>query len=149
MPTVVVDHKAFASREEFEDAVQARLSEYGVQLVVLAGFMRVLTAKFVDRWTGRLLNIHPALLPLFKGTAVHEQVLEAGVCVTGCTVHFVDSGVDTGSIIAQASVPVVPGDTVDTLTERVKQAEHKLYPEALALVASGAVRLVGDKVVRS
>ena len=110
----------------------------------LAGFMRIVTSEFVAKWTGRLINIHPALLPAFKGMHAQRQALEARVTLTGCTVHFVDTGVDSGAIIAQEAVPVLPGDDEDTLVERIKQAEHVLYPRALKLLASGAVKLGPD-----
>ena len=138
VPTRVIRHTEFTSREEFDLAVHAALQEAGVQLVCCAGFMRILSPRFVQLWRGRLLNIHPSLLPLFPGLHVHRQALQAGVRVSGCSVHFIEEQVDAGAILVQRTVPVLPGDTEQTLEERVKQAEHKAYPEALHLVASGA-----------
>lgn len=141
--TETVDHKPFGrDREAFEHALDARLAAHGIELVCLAGFMRILTPWFVGRWLGRLVNIHPSLLPSFPGTRTHERALEAGVRLHGCTVHFVEPEVDAGPIIAQAAVPVLPGDTPEMLAARVLVQEHGLYPRALALVASGAVRFV-------
>ncbi|XP_063228160.1 trifunctional purine biosynthetic protein adenosine-3 isoform X2 [Bacillus rossius redtenbacheri] len=144
IPTKVISHKDHATRELFDAVLHAALEEAGAQLVCLAGFMRVLTGWFVARWRGRLINIHPALLPLFKGTHAHRQALEAGVRVTGCTAHFVEEDVDAGAILAQEAVPVEVGDTEETLQERVKVAEHRVFPTALRLVATGAVRLRED-----
>lgn len=139
--TVALDHKAFPDRESFEQAMDAALVEAGIELVCLAGFMRVLTPWFVRRWQGRMINIHPSLLPLFRGTRTHEQVLEAGMRVHGCTVHFVVPELDAGPIIAQACVPVHPGDDPAVLAERVLVEEHRIYPQALADVASGRAAL--------
>ena len=137
--TRVVDHTAYPSRPAFEAELHAALMETGCTIVCLAGFMRVLTAGFVDRWQGRLLNIHPSLLPSFRGLHTHEAALAAGVKIAGCTVHFVVPEMDAGPIIAQAAVPVLDGDTPDTLAARILAAEHRLYPHALRLVATGAV----------
>ena len=117
-----------------------------VDIVALAGFMRLMTPSFVERWRGRMINIHPALLPAFKGLATHERALEAGVRLHGCTVHYVTPGMDEGPIIAQAAVPVLPGDTAEALAERVLAAEHRLYPAALARVARGEAPIVGGRV---
>uniref|UniRef100_A0A7M4FC12 Trifunctional purine biosynthetic protein adenosine-3 n=1 Tax=Crocodylus porosus TaxID=8502 RepID=A0A7M4FC12_CROPO len=141
IPTKVVDHKLYASRTEFDNAVDKVLEEFSVELICLAGFMRILSGPFVKKWDGKILNIHPSLLPSFKGANAHKLVLEAGVRVTGCTVHFVAEEVDAGAIIFQEAVPVKVGDTVETLSERVKEAEHRAFPAALQLVASGAVRV--------
>ncbi|KAL1463277.1 hypothetical protein WDU94_015043 [Cyamophila willieti] len=141
VPTKVIDHKNYESRTSFDMALDKVLSNYGIQLVCLAGFMRILSGEFVSRWRGRLVNIHPALLPLFKGTHAHKQALDAGVRITGCTVHFVEEGVDCGAIITQESVPIYPRDTEDSLCERVKTGEHKAYPRALELVATERVKL--------
>jgi phosphoribosylglycinamide formyltransferase-1 len=146
LPARAIDHKAFASREAFDEAVHAALTEAGVELVALAGFMRIQSAGFVQRWKGRQLNIHPALLPLFKGLHPHKQALDAGVRISGCTVHFVTEETDGGPIVAQAAVPVLDCDTPETLDARVLRAEHQLYPHALALVASGRVRIERDRV---
>ena len=145
--TKVIPHKAFVSREAFDAEIDAALHEAGVEIVCLAGFMRILSDWFARRWEGRLLNIHPSLLPSFKGVHVHEQVLQAGVRVSGCTVHFVVPELDAGPIVAQASVPVEPCDTPDTLAARVLQAEHKLYPAALEMLAEGRVKLQNGRAV--
>lgn len=144
IPTRVINHKLYKNRVEFDTAVDHVLEEFSVDIVCLAGFMRILSGPFVRKWDGKMLNIHPSLLPSFKGSNAHEQVLEAGVTITGCTVHFVAEDVDAGQIILQEAVPVRRGDTVATLSERVKVAEHKIFPAALQLVASGAVQLRED-----
>lgn len=144
IPTRVINHKLYKNRVEFDNAVDHVLEEFSVDIVCLAGFMRILSGPFVRKWDGKMLNIHPSLLPSFKGSNAHEQVLEAGVTITGCTVHFVAEDVDAGQIILQEAVPVRRGDTVATLSERVKVAEHKIFPAALQLVASGAVQLRED-----
>jgi len=141
-----IDHKAFASREAFDEAVDAALAEVGADLIALAGFMRIQSAGFVRKWLGRQLNIHPALLPLFKGLHPHKQALDAGVRISGCTVHFVTEEMDSGPIVAQAAVPVLAGDTPETLEARILAAEHRLYPHALALVASGRASIEGNRV---
>lgn len=145
IPTLAIDHKRFASREVFEAEVNAALEASGSEIVALAGFMRLVTAGFVERWRDRLINIHPSLLPSFKGLHTHERALAEGVRIAGCTVHLVRAEMDTGPIIAQAAVPVLDGDTPDTLAARVLAAEHKLYPHALALLARGAVRLTDGR----
>jgi phosphoribosylglycinamide formyltransferase 1 len=145
----VVDHKGCASREAFEAALGEVLAGVRAELVCLAGFMRLMTAGFVDQWMGRMLNVHPSLLPAFRGLHTHEQALAAGVRVTGCTVHFVTAEMDAGPIIAQAAVPVIDSDTADSLAARVLAAEHKLYPHALGLVASGSARLENGRVIHS
>lgn len=140
--TAVVDHKLYGKdREAFERALDAALAAHGVELICLAGFMRVLTPWFVERWTGRMLNIHPSLLPAFRGLDTHRRALEAGVGEHGCTVHFVVPELDAGPTILQARVPVLPDDTEASLTARVLAREHEIYPEALRLVASGEVAL--------
>ena len=146
LKTEVIDHKAFPTRDDFEAALEARLEAHVVDLVALAGFMRLMTAPFVERWYGRMINIHPSLLPSFAGLATHQRALEAGVRVHGCTVHYVTSGMDEGPIIAQAIVPVEPGDTSEQLAARVLAAEHRLYPYALARVARGEAPVVGGRV---
>lgn len=145
--TKVVDHRTFASREAFEVALQAALMEMQPQIVILAGFMRILSDSFVHPWRGRLINIHPSLLPLFKGLRTHAQALAARARVHGCTVHFVEPAMDAGPIIAQATVPVLDGDTPETLGARVLVAEHALYPKALAMVASGDIVYDNGKAV--
>lgn len=142
--TVVVDHRGFETREAFERAVVAELVGHGVELVVLAGFMRLLTPYFIERWHDRLINIHPALLPSYKGLHTHARALADGVKIAGCTVHFVRAEMDVGPIIVQAAVPVLDDDTADTLAARVLAQEHRIYPLALARVASGAARVVVD-----
>jgi phosphoribosylglycinamide formyltransferase-1 len=146
LPAEVIDHKAFSSREDFEAALEARLEAHVVDLVALAGFMRLMTASFVERWTGRMINIHPALLPSFRGLATHARAIEAGVRIHGCTVHYVTPGMDEGPIIAQALVPVRPGDTAEALAARVLAAEHRLYPLALARVARGEAPIMSGRV---
>uniref|UniRef100_A0A673C7K4 ATP-grasp domain-containing protein n=1 Tax=Sphaeramia orbicularis TaxID=375764 RepID=A0A673C7K4_9TELE len=144
IPTRVVDHKLYGSRAEFDSTIDGVLEEFGVELVCLAGFMRILTPNFVKKWNGKLLNIHPSLLPSFKGVNAQRQALQAGVRISGCTVHFVAEEVDAGAIIVQEAVPVLRGDTEDTLSDRIKGAEHRAYPEAVELVSSGSVRLGED-----
>ncbi|XP_048349791.1 trifunctional purine biosynthetic protein adenosine-3-like isoform X1 [Sphaerodactylus townsendi] len=144
IPTKVIDHKLYSSRTEFDSAVDKVLEEFSAELICLAGFMRILSGPFVRKWAGKILNIHPSLLPSFKGANAHRLVLEAGVRVTGCTVHFVAEEVDAGAIIFQEAVPVKIGDSEKTLSERVKEAEHRAFPAAMQLVASGAIQLGGD-----
>ena len=147
--TAVVDHKAFETREDFDAAMQAVLDEHNIELVCLAGFMRILTDGFIAQWSDRMINIHPSLLPSFKGLNTHKRVLDAGVRIAGCTVHVVRPEMDTGPIIAQAAVPVLPDDTEDALGARVLEAEHIRYPRALALYASGQARVVSERIVFS
>ena len=144
---VALDHKTFASREEFDKALGDLVSSYEPDLVVLAGFMRVLTPVFTDRFEGRMLNIHPALLPLFPGLHTHERAIEAGCRVHGSTVHFVSSVLDGGAIIGQAVVPVLPTDTPDTLADRGLVLEHKLYPAVVKAFLEGRVRLEDGRAV--
>ena len=146
IPAGAIDHKAFPDRARFDAALQAELEAAGVELIVLAGFMRILTDAFVEAWAGRMINIHPSLLPLFKGTHTHERALDAGVRLHGCTVHYVVPELDAGPIVAQAAVPVLPGDDADTLSARVIVQEHRLYPAALALIAGGGAVLDGGRV---
>jgi phosphoribosylglycinamide formyltransferase 1 len=135
--TLAIDHKAFGKdREGFERAIDAALRAEQVELVALAGFMRVLTPWFVGRWAGRMINIHPSLLPKYKGLGTHRRAIDAGEAVAGCSVHWVTSGVDEGAVIAQAEVAVRPGDTEETLAARVLCAEHDLYPRAVRLVCA-------------
>jgi phosphoribosylglycinamide formyltransferase-1 len=139
VPTAVHSHRDFPSREAFDAALVEALQSHGVQWVVLAGFMRILTPEFVRAFRGRILNVHPALLPAFPGTNAIERALEARVPVTGCTVHWVDEGVDTGPIVRQREVPILPGDDASSLAERMHAAEHALYVEVLSDLASGRV----------
>lgn len=146
--TAVVDHKPFGKdREAFERALDAALREAAIDLVCLAGFMRLLTPFFVDAWTGRMINIHPALLPSFKGLDTHARALSAGVKLHGATVHFVTSDMDAGPIIVQGAVPVLSTDDEAALAARVLQVEHAIYPKALALVAAGRTRIEDGRVV--
>jgi phosphoribosylglycinamide formyltransferase-1 len=142
----VIDHRDFATREDFDAAVDERLKAAQVNFVCLAGFMRMLSDGFVDEWRGRLINIHPSLLPAFRGLNVQERTLDAGVKIAGCTVHFVSSELDAGPIIGQAAVPVLPTDNVDALSARILEQEHKLYPECLRLVIDGRARISGAVV---
>ena len=135
VPMKIIPHKTFASREEFDAAVDAALREANIALVCEAGFMRIHSEWFVKRWEGRLINIHPSLLPAFPGIRVHQQALDAGVKVSGCTVHFIVAELDSGPIIAQATVAVLAGDTAETLAARILVEEHRIYPQALKKVA--------------
>ena len=141
-----LDHRAYASRAAFETALEAELTAANVGVVALAGFMRLLTADFVGRWQGRMINIHPALLPSFKGLDTHARALATGVRIAGCTVHFVVPEMDEGPIIAQAAVPVRDDDTEATLAARVLAAEHRIYPAALAALARGHLSIAGNRV---
>ncbi|MBN9075445.1 MAG: phosphoribosylglycinamide formyltransferase [Rhizobiales bacterium 65-79] len=146
IPTRTIARKDHASREEHDAAIDEALQECGAELVCLAGYMRRLTAGFVEKWSGRMINIHPALLPAFRGLDTHRAALAAGVRIHGCTVHFVTAEVDAGPIVAQAAVPVLAEDDEARLAARVLKAEHRLYPLALSLVASGRVSLRDGKV---
>ena len=143
---VCVDRKQFEGREPFEKALIEKLEAAGVTLVVLAGFMRILTPYFVGHFAGRIMNIHPALLPSFPGAHAHRDVLAYGVKVSGCTVHFVDEGTDSGTIIMQAAVPVLDDDTEETLGARVLKEEHRIYPECIRLYCEGKLKVEGRKV---
>ena len=145
--TATIDHKLFPDRASFDEAVGQAFVQAGVDLICLAGFMRILSDGFVEQWTGRMLNIHPSLLPLFKGLRPHRQALDAGVRIHGCSVHFVVPELDSGPIVAQAAVPVLPDDTEDGLAARVLAEEHRLYPLGLELVAGGQARLEGGRTV--
>jgi phosphoribosylglycinamide formyltransferase-1 len=147
IPALVVNHKDFASREDFDAVLNETLKQAEIELLCNAGFMRLHTEAFVRSWWNRHLNIHPSLLPAFRGLHTHARVLDEGVKITGCTVHFVRPEMDTGPIVAQAAVAVLPDDTADSLAARVLAAEHHLYPHALRLVASEAVRVKGEIVV--
>lgn len=146
VPTAIIEHRRFAEREAFEAVVDRALREAGVELVCLAGFMRRLTAGFVAAWRDKLLNIHPSLLPAFRGLAPHARALEAGVRVSCCTVHLVRAEVDAGPILVQGVVPVLADDTAETLAARVLEVEHLCYPRALQLVASGRLQILGERV---
>jgi len=142
----VIDHKDFETREDFDAALSDALRIAKVDYVCLAGFMRMLSNDFVTEWRGRLINIHPSLLPAFKGLHVHERMIDAGVKLAGCTVHFVSHEMDAGPIIGQAAVPVLPGDTHETLAARILAEEHKLYPACIKLVADNNARISGGVV---
>ena len=146
LPSRIVPHRDYASREAFDAALDRALEEAGIELVCLAGFMRLLGEAFVARWRDRLINIHPSLLPAFPGLDTHARALAAGVRFTGCTVHFVRAEMDSGPIIVQAAVAVLPGDDAEGLAARVLAAEHQAYPLALRLVAEGRARLRDERV---
>jgi len=141
IPTKVIVRADFASKEAHDGAIDAALTGFGAEIVALAGYMRILGGRFVEKWLGRMVNIHPALLPAFKGLDTHARALRGGLRIHGCTVHFVTLDMDDGPIIAQAAVPVMIGDNEDTLAARVLKAEHRLYPLALGLVAEGKARM--------
>ncbi|RMF47340.1 MAG: phosphoribosylglycinamide formyltransferase [Deltaproteobacteria bacterium] len=147
LPTCCIDHREFDNREDFDRAVVAALQSAGVELVVLAGFMRLITDIFLQAYPGRIMNIHPALLPAFPGLHVQKKALEYGARFAGCTVHFVDSGVDTGPIILQAVVPVLQDDTEESLSRRILEQEHRIYPRAIELFAQGRLRIDGRRVI--
>ena len=146
IPTAVVERKGCKDKAEFEDKIDAALREAGAEVVVLAGFMRILTGHFISRWEHKIINIHPALLPSFKGLDAQGQAVDYGVKVAGCTVHFVDEGTDTGPIILQKVVPVLDDDTEETLAARILKEEHKALPEAIRLWADGKLTIKGRKV---
>lgn len=144
---VAIPREDYANRKAHEAAINNVLAQQGVELICLGGYMRLLSADFTERWAGRIINIHPSLLPLFPGLNTHDRALEAGMRIHGCTVHFVTPKMDQGPIIAQAAVPIVPGDDAESLARRTLHAEHRLYPLALALVASNRVRMEGETAV--
>jgi phosphoribosylglycinamide formyltransferase-1 len=147
IPAEAADHKNYSGREEYEKHVLELLEPYNVDLIALAGYMRILSPRFVRAYKNRIINIHPAILPSFPGMHAAKQALESGVKFTGCTVHFVDEGVDTGPIILQAVVPVRDGDDEESLLERIHEEEHRIYPEALKFIASGKFRIEGKRVL--
>ena len=144
--TRVISHKDYPSRRDFDEALHGAIVDSGAELICLAGFMRLLEADFVNRWRDRILNIHPSLLPAYRGLHTHQRVLEDGVRFSGCTVHFVRPEMDEGPIVFQACVPVREGDTEDSLAGRVLAWEHRLYPLALRLMAEGKLRVEGNTV---
>ncbi|MCL2473342.1 MAG: phosphoribosylglycinamide formyltransferase [Alphaproteobacteria bacterium] len=146
IPAIVIPHKNYEDRQSFEEVIDKVLTEHNVQLVCLAGFMRLLTAWFTERWTDRIVNIHPSLLPSFKGTKTHKEALEYGAKITGCTVHFLRAEMDHGPIIVQKAVPILEGDTEETLGQRVLQEEHKAYVEALKMIADNRVNIIDERV---
>ncbi|MBI5204991.1 MAG: phosphoribosylglycinamide formyltransferase [Nitrospirae bacterium] len=141
-----INPKEFASRDVFFSRIADELKARGVELVILAGFMRIVRKPLIDAFPGRIMNIHPALLPAFPGLHGQKQALDYGVKISGCTVHFVDEGMDTGPVIIQAAVPVFPDDTEDTLSERILSFEHRIYPEAVRLFAEGRIEIDGRRV---
>lgn len=146
IPYRCIDHRIYADREVFDRAVVGALQDFGVELVALAGFMRLISGVFLEAFPGRIMNIHPALLPAFPGLHVQRKALEYGARFAGCTVHFVDGGVDTGPIIIQAVVPVLEDDTEETLSARILEQEHRIYPRAIQLFAEGRLRIEGRLV---
>jgi phosphoribosylglycinamide formyltransferase-1 len=147
IPTGIIDHRQFSDRATFDAAMTEALCAVGVELVCLAGFMRLLSPGFVATWKNRMINIHPSLLPAFPGLDTHARALAAGVRFAGCTVHFVRDETDTGPIIVQAAVPLRPDDTEESLAARVLEAEHRAYPLALRLIAEGRVRVEGERAI--
>ncbi|WP_254474110.1 phosphoribosylglycinamide formyltransferase [Bartonella sp. B1098] len=141
LPIHIVDRKIYKTKEEHEEDIFMILDQYKPDFICFAGYMRLISSHFVKRYEGRILNIHPSLLPSFKGLNTHERVLQAGVKITGCTVHLVTEDMDAGKILAQAAVPVYPDDTAECLAQRVLKAEHKLYPEALKVFIEGKSRI--------
>lgn len=146
VPTAVVSHRDHPDRETFDHALSAELERHGVELIVLAGFMRIFSPWFPARWASRVINIHPSLLPCFKGLRVQQQALDAGVRVAGCTVHFVTPELDAGPIIAQAAVPVLAGDTEEILSARILRQEHRLYPQVVRWFAEGRLEVTEGRV---
>ncbi|NIQ07329.1 MAG: phosphoribosylglycinamide formyltransferase [Candidatus Korarchaeota archaeon] len=148
IPVEIIDHKSFETREEFDQAVVNAIESYNLDLIVLAGYMRILSPVFVRAYKNKIVNIHPALLPSFPGINSGRQALEYGVKYTGVTVHYVDEGVDTGPIILQDIVKIEDADTEESLLEKIHQVEHQIYPEALELISSGNLEIVGRRVIK-
>lgn len=146
IPAIVVEHAQFESREEFDDAVMQTVDQYNPDLIVLAGFMRILSDKFVNHYQGKLINIHPSLLPKYQGLNTHQRAIDAGDRVHGASAHYVTPEIDSGPVILQSSVPIKPDDTADTLKQRVHEAEHKLYPEAIRRIATGLIYMQDNTV---
>lgn len=146
IPAETLNHKDFPDRQKFEETLDAKLTAMGAQLVCLAGFMRLLTPWFTERWRDRMINIHPSLLPAFPGLDTHQRAIDAGAKEAGCTILFVRPEMDVGPIILQAAVPVLPNDTKETLAARVLEAEHKIYPEAVRMIAENRVNIMDEKV---
>ena len=145
--TAVIEHRSFADRAAFDSALDARIREFDAELVCLAGFMRILTAGFVEDWRDRLINIHPSLLPAYKGLDTQQRALDDGIRISGCTVHFVRPDMDTGPVIMQAAVPVLDDDDADRLTARILAQEHIIYPMAVKLIAENRVRVQGNRAL--
>jgi phosphoribosylglycinamide formyltransferase 1 len=148
IPTLTIPHKSFADKQAFEAAIDNAHCAAGVDLVCNAGFMRVISPYLISRWRGRMINIHPSLLPSFAGLHTHQRVLDSGALFTGCTVHYVEEEVDAGAMIVQAAVPVLPKDTEESLSARVLGYEHQIYPYAVRLIAEGKIKYEEGKVVR-
>ncbi|MGB7291736.1 MAG: phosphoribosylglycinamide formyltransferase [Thermodesulfobacteriota bacterium] len=144
--SLVIDHREYSSRDDYEREILRSIEPYNIDLIALAGFMRILSPYFVSRFKNRIMNLHPALLPAFAGIDSVKQALEYGVKYTGCTVHFVDEGVDTGPIILQSVVPIFENDTEDSLLERIHEEEHRIYPEAIRLFSEGKLKIRGRRV---
>ena len=147
IPTLVVDHKAYSRRADFDRNMTHAMEDSGTDLVCLAGFMRLLSDEFCDHWRDRMINIHPSLLPSFKGLDVQQAALDAGVRFSGCTVHYVRKEMDTGPIIVQAAVPILSTDTADTLAARILDEEHKIYPQAVRLIAEGRITIANERAI--
>ena len=147
VPALHLDHRIFSGREAYDAALVETLCEYNVDLVVLAGFMRIITPVLIDAFPHAIMNIHPALLPSFPGLHAQRQALDYGVKVSGCTVHFVDAGTDTGPVIIQAAVPVLEGDTEESLSARIQTEEHRIYPKAIKLYAERRLKVEGRRVI--
>ncbi len=146
IPAIFLDHRQFTTREALDQAILEVLGEYGVELLLMAGWMRLVTSVLVDAYRGRMVNIHPSLLPSFRGIRAVEQALEYGVQLTGCSVHFVDLEVDSGPIIAQEAVPILANDTLETLSQRIHEAEHRIYPQVVRWLTEGRVQIEGRRV---
>lgn len=146
IPAICIERKSYATKQEFEAAIAAELVLHKVELVVLAGFMRILGSQFISAFSGRMVNIHPSLLPAFPGLHAHEQAIAYGAKVSGCTIHFVDEGVDTGPIIMQQAVGVLPDDTAESLADRIIKVEHALYSKAISLYCKGRLAVEGRNV---
>ena len=147
VPNYVISHKEFSTRDHFDDTMAKKIKKYNVDLICLAGFMRILGDKLIDQWKNKIINIHPSLLPSFKGMNIHQRVIDSGVKFSGCTVHFVRCEMDSGPILLQAIVPVLPGDDAKTLAARILKQEHKVYPKAIKMIASGRVKIKNEKVI--
>ena len=147
VPSYVISHKEFSTRDHFDDTMAKKIKKYNVDLICLAGFMRILGDKLIDQWKNKIINIHPSLLPSFKGMNIHQRVIDSGVKFSGCTVHFVRCEMDSGPILLQAIVPVLPGDDAKTLAARILKQEHRVYPKAIKMIASGRVKITNEKVI--